>query len=104
MRDKMRLTAIVLMSLALTGCFTTRVYVEGKRPTVTKPDRPVLETVTPPNRAFAEGADSQSEYLKLYKNMQKLLGFTMGLEDAVDTYNEQARAHNIKNGYSDVSE
>lgn len=101
----MRLIALFTVTLALAGCFTTRVYVEAKRPLITLPARPVLEHITNAQAAFTDPAsDPRAEYERLYRTLGQVLDYTRRLEDTVSTYNTQAVEHNIKNGYTDAAQ
>ena len=84
-----RATSTLLLLIAclfFTGCpFVKYVYIEGRWPVVSVPDRPVVP----------------DEPLEFTPRETTLVGYAQVLEMKIGAYNEAAKWHNEEHGYSD---
>lgn len=77
---------LLLSILTLSGC-VRYVYVNDRKPVIEIPERSVLET---------EPAFTDREL--------KLVDYAQNLESRIGTYNEWAKAENVRNGYAKAEE
>ena len=75
------LMIVVFMLVFFPGCLIRTVYVESRWPVLPRPSRPVVseEPWTP--------------------REEKLVKYSISLEEVLGSYNEEARSHNAANGY-----
>ena len=79
---KLLISILMIGTLVGSGCITKQVYVTHRMPIIEMVERPQL-----------------SEYDDPVTNINKMMEYSIKLENVINIYNEWAKEENLKSGY-----